>query len=96
MSMDGLRYNQLRKNVGIYDLNDLLVNNMKRIFRENLIKDGFTPGKTYRVLSISYTHSLECYQVIDDHGIHVSVAARIFRDFSIQERREKKLKQLGL
>jgi hypothetical protein len=64
---------------------------MKRIFRENLIKDGFTPGKTYRVLSISYTHSLECYQVIDDHGIHVSVAARIFRDLNTQERRDKQL-----
>jgi hypothetical protein len=69
---------------------------MKRIFRETLTKDGFTPGKTYRVLSISYTYSLECYQVIDDHGIHVSVAARIFRDLNTQERRDKQLKQLGL
>ena len=69
---------------------------MKRIFRESLTKDGFTPGKTYRVLSISYTHSLECYQVIDDQGVHVRVAARIFRDLSAQERRDKQLKKLGL
>jgi hypothetical protein len=69
---------------------------MKRIFREGLTKAGFTPGKAYRVLGISYTHSLECYHVIDDQGIHVRVAARIFRDLNTQERRDKQLKQLGL
>ena len=74
---------------------------MERIFAERNKKyTGLTPGKTYRIISISTqkfgSYSVDVYKINDDLGMKVDVASKLFRDFNKQELRIIKLKELGI
>jgi hypothetical protein len=73
---------------------------MKKVFKEGLNIDGFTPGKTYRVHYISTqkvgSYSVESYQILNDYGKKVEMVSRFFRDFNKQELRQQKFKLLGI